>query len=72
MAARAGEDDHDLVDHVHRLELRLLQDLDHAIAAIELALRRLVEFGAELGERFQFAEGGQVETETAGDRFSSP
>ena len=37
----------------------LLQDLDHAVAAVELPLRRLVEFGAELGERFQFAELGE-------------
>src|SRR5262249_19036786 len=53
VAAGAGEDDHYLVREVHRLELRLLQDLDHAVTAVELALRRLVELGAELGERLQ-------------------
>ena len=51
VAARPGEDDQHLIDHVHRVELRLLQDLDHAIAVVELLLRRGVEFGAELGER---------------------
>ena len=52
---------------VHRLVLRLLEQLDHAVAAVELALRGLVELGAELGERFQLAEGREVEPQAAGD-----
>ena len=52
---------------MHRLELRLLQNLHHAVAAIELRLRRIIELGAELGKRLQLAEGGQIEPQAAGD-----
>ncbi len=48
-----------------RLVLGLLQDLDHARAAGQLLLRRLVQLGAELRERLQGAELGQVQAETA-------
>ncbi len=71
VAAGAGVDAHHLVDHVHRLVLALLQQLHHAVAAIELRLRGGVQLGAQLGERFQFAEGGQVQTQTAGDALTS-
>ncbi len=67
VALGAGEEAHDLVDGVERLILRLLEQLDHAIAAVELALGGLVQLGAELGEGFQLAEGGEVEPQAAGD-----
>ena len=38
IALGAGVDDHHLIDHVHRPELRLLEHFDHAVAAIELSL----------------------------------
>ena len=66
VALGAGEEAHDLVGRAHRLVLRLLEQLDHAIAAVELALGRLVELGAELGERLQLAEGREVEPQAAG------
>src|SRR5439155_266830 len=40
---------------------RLLQDLDHALAAGQLLLRRLIELGAELRERLELAVLRQVE-----------
>ena len=49
--------------------MRLLEQFDEAGAAIELRLRGFVQFGAELGEGFQFAIGGQVEPQGAGDFF---
>ena len=52
---------------VHRLVLRLLEQLDHPVAAVELLLGGLVELGAELGERLELAEGRQVEPQAAGD-----
>jgi len=44
----------------------LFQQLGHAIAAIELGLGRGVQVGAQLGEGFEFTEGGQVKPQTAG------
>jgi hypothetical protein len=41
--------------------LRLLEQFHQAGAAIELLLRGLVQFGAELGEGFQFAISGQIQ-----------
>ena len=52
--------------------LALLQELDHALAARELLLRRLVEVGAELGERRQLAVLGEVQAQRAGDLAASP
>ena len=49
------------------LILGLLEQLDQAGAAVELLLRGLVELGAELGEGFELAIGGQVEPQRAGD-----
>ncbi len=43
-----------------RVVLRLLEDLDDALAAFELRLRLRIEVGAELRERRQFAELRQV------------
>ena len=51
------------------LVLRLLEQFDQAGAAIELLLRGFVQFGSELGEGFEFAVGGQVELQRAGDFF---
>ena len=53
---------------VHRDVLVLLEDLDEALAAVELRLRRLVEVGAELREGRELAELREVEAERAGDR----
>ena len=47
--------------------LALLEELDQALAAGELALRGLVEVGAELGEGRQLAVLRQVEAQRAGD-----
>src|SRR6266436_3340083 len=55
----AGEDNHDLIDDVHGLELRLLQNFDHAVAAVELGLRRFIQLSAELSKSFQLSESGQ-------------
>src|SRR6185436_5730800 len=63
----AGVDHEHLVDDIHRLVLALLEDFDHAVTAVETRLSRGIEFGTELGERFELAEGCKVETQTAGD-----
>jgi len=47
-ALRPGEDRGDLERDVHRDEDVLLEDLGEALAAVQLALGRLVEVGAEL------------------------
>src|SRR5260221_3015774 len=59
------EDDHHLLLDRHRLVLALLQDLDGAAAAGELLERRGVEVGAELRERLEGAELGEVEPQPA-------
>ena len=51
----------------NRNEASLLEQLDEANASVELRLSRLVEVGAELRERFQRAEGREVETERTCD-----
>ena len=66
VALAARVDRHRLVDLVERAILRLLEEFDHPISAIELELGRLVQLGPELGEGFQLAEGGEVEPEAAG------
>ena len=50
VSLRARVDRNDLQLDVQRRELRLLQELDHALAAGRARLRRLVEVRAELGE----------------------
>ncbi len=52
-----------------RVVLRLLKDLDDALAEFELLLSFGVEIGAELCERGQFAELRQVQFDAAGDLF---
>src|SRR5215471_4982060 len=49
-AADAGEEEDDLLLHGNWRVLRLLQELDHALAALELELRGLVEIAGELRE----------------------
>src|SRR5579883_419163 len=49
--------------------LTLLQELDHALAAVELSLGDRVELGAELGERLQVPVGREVESQGACDRL---
>ena len=65
--AVARVDDQDLLGDRQRAVGFLLQNLDHAVAAVELLLRHLVEFRTELGERFEFAERGERELEAPGD-----
>src|SRR5215207_11034170 len=65
-ARRRPEDEHLLLD-IYRPVLRLLQNLDEALAARELRLRRAVEVGAELRERRQLAVLREVEAERARD-----
>src|SRR5262245_7982440 len=55
IAVDAGVDDDDLLLHLERRELRLLQELGQAGAAIEQALGGGVEIGAELRERRHLA-----------------
>ena len=50
IAVDAGVDHDDLLLHLQRRELRLLQELGQPRAAVEQALRRGVEVGAELRE----------------------
>src|SRR4051794_25091152 len=67
VASSAGVDHEHLIDDVHRLVLALLEDFNHAVAAVEARLSGRVKFGAELGECLEFAEGSEVEAETASD-----
>ena len=53
----------DLLFDRQRLILRLLQDFDQVLAAIQLRLRSLIEIGAELREGRQFAILRQIETQ---------
>ena len=61
-------DDDLLLDGHRRVEV-LLQQLDEAVAALELGLRHLVELGTERGERLELTELREVELERAGDRL---
>ena len=64
---RTGVQRDHLIGEVQRGVLRLLEQFDHPLAAVELVLRGLIEFGAHLGEGFEFTEGGEVEPERTGD-----
>src|SRR6185503_6495817 len=55
IAVGAGPDHADLLFHLQRRELRLLQEFGQARTAVQEALRRGVEVGAELCERRHFA-----------------
>ncbi len=60
------EDDRDLLFDRQRRILRLLQNLDQPLTAIQLRLRRLIEIGAELREGRQFAILREIEPQRAG------
>ena len=65
----AEPDRDDLTLDRERRVLRLLEQLDQPLTTLELGLRRLVEVGAEGGERLQVAVLGEVEAKPAGDRL---
>src|ERR1700732_1213081 len=69
IAVDAGIDDADLLLHAQRRELRLLEQLGEPRAAVEQALRRGVEIGAELRERRHLAVLRQFALDAAGDLF---
>src|SRR6202521_4014657 len=69
IAVDAGINRHDLLFHLQRRELRLLQQLGQARTAVEQALRRGIEIGAELRERRHFAVLRQLALDLAGDLF---
>ena len=52
-----------LLGHGHRVVLRLLQDLHHPAASLQLDLAGGVQFGPELGKGLQLAELRQVEAQ---------
>src|SRR5262245_41324506 len=66
IAVDAGVDDDDLLLHLERRELRLLQELGQARAAIEQALGCGVDIGAELRERRHLAVLRQLALDAAG------
>src|SRR3546814_5900492 len=51
--------------YLQRLVLRLLEQFDHPLAALELTPRGIVEVGSELGKSCKFAILGQHGTDTA-------
>src|SRR5205823_8478518 len=67
IAVGAGPDHADLLFHLQRRELRLLQEFGQARAAVQEALRRGVKIGAELRERRHFAVLRQLTLDLAGD-----
>src|SRR5262245_45400641 len=67
IAVHAGINHHDLLLDSHRRELRLLQKLGQAGAAIEQALGGGVEIGAELGKGRHFAILGELALDLARD-----
>src|SRR5262245_33461388 len=66
VAVGPGRDRDDLVLDRHGDELALLQELDHALAAGDLGLRRLVEVRAELRERGERPVLCEVEAQAPG------
>src|SRR6266853_3202183 len=65
----ACPDHADLLFHLQRRELRLLQKFGQARTARQQALRRGVEIGAELRERRHFAVLRELALDPAGDLF---
>ena len=65
VAVGRGVDDRDLVGGPHRLALALVERLHEPVAAGQRLLRVGVEVGAELRERLEVAELGQLELELA-------
>src|ERR1700730_14158607 len=69
VAVGAGPDHHDLLFHLQRRELRLLQKFGEARAAVEQALGGSVKIGAELRERRHLAVLRELALDPAGDLF---
>src|SRR5258708_6201698 len=69
IAVGTGPDHADLLFHLQRRELRLLQEFGQTRAAIEQALRRGVEVASELRERRHFAVLCELALDLAGDLF---
>src|ERR1700761_1696273 len=67
IAVGAGPDHANLLFHLQRRELRLLQEFGQARATVQQTLRRGVEVGAELRERRHFAVLRQLALDLAGD-----
>ena len=67
IAVDAGIDDDDLLFHLQRRELRLLEQLGQPRAAVEQALRGGVEVGAELRERGHLTVLRELALDAAGD-----
>ena len=67
IAVHAGEDHHHLLLDRQRRELRLLEELGEAGAAVEEALGGGVEVRAELGEGGHLAVLGELALDRAGD-----
>src|SRR5215212_9463252 len=67
IAVDAGVDDDDLLLHLERRELRLLEELGEARAAVEEALRGGVEVRAELREGGHLAVLRQLALDAPGD-----
>src|SRR3974390_723678 len=67
IAVGAGPDHADLLFHLQRRELRLLEEFGQTRTAIQQALRRGVEIAAELRERRHFAVLRQLALDLAGD-----
>ena len=67
VAGRTGVHDHDLPLDGQRHVLALLEQLDQALAALELAARRGVEIARELRERRHLAVLREIQAQRAGD-----
>ena len=67
IAVDAGVNHADLLFHLERRELRLLEELGQARAAVEQALGDRVEVGAELGEGRHLAVLRELALDLAGD-----
>src|SRR3954469_12147316 len=67
IAVGAGPDHANLLFHLQRRELRLLQEFGQARAAVEQALGRGIEVASELRERRHFAVLRQLALDLAGD-----
>src|SRR5262249_49506112 len=65
----AGKDDDDLLLHLERGKLRLLEQLGQPRAAVEQALGGGIEVGAELRERRHFTVLRELALDAAGDFF---
>ena len=61
VSVAGSPNDEDLLFNVHRLVLRLLQNLRQTLTTSKLCLGCLIQVGTELGERLQLAELGQVD-----------